>query len=114
MECTWQHDNPKKSQFSTSGLVAIQQIRKVVLGWAPHSARAGVAMDARLRGVDFQAIREGGRWASDTSLRIYLDVVAATNGLRAMRLKGLVQALQEAGRLWPWSSGAQPSSAASR
>ena len=47
------------------------------LGYTPHSCRAGFATDARAAGRDFTEIREAGRWVSDKSLRIYIDVVTA-------------------------------------
>jgi integrase len=46
--------------------------------WTPHCPRAGWATETWLAGADFTALREAGRWRSDTSLRVYLDVVAAT------------------------------------
>ena len=45
-------------------------------GCSSHSPRAGFATDHYLAGQDFVALREEGRWLSDTSLRIYLDVVS--------------------------------------
>ena len=79
------------------------------IGWSPHSPRAGFATDQKIAGVPFEQIREGGRWLSDSSLRIYLDVVGATNGLRAIRSKGLAGQVEAANKLWPLYFGAQPS-----
>ncbi len=42
-----------------------------------HGPRPGWATGELLNGVPFPTIQEGGRWASPTNLRIYLDVVAA-------------------------------------
>ena len=44
--------------------------------FSPHSPRAGFASDSVLEGKQFVQIREEGRWTADSSLRIYLDVVA--------------------------------------
>eukprot|EP00959_Pyramimonas_sp_CCMP1952_P295399 6178501-Pyramimonas_sp.AAC.1 len=46
-------------------------------GWSPHSPRSGWATDSRAEGASFAEIREGGRWVSDFSLRIHLDVRGA-------------------------------------
>ena len=43
-----------------------------------HGPRAGWATRKRLEGTSFEELREAGRWESDKSLRIYLDVVTAT------------------------------------
>ena len=79
----------------------LEKILKVSIGWTPHSPRAGFATDQKLAGVSFEQIQEAGRWASQSSLRIYLDVVGATNGLRAIRMGGLSSQLEAANRLWP-------------
>ena len=71
------------------------------LGFSPHSARAGYATDMQLQGVPFNQIKEGGRWLSDSSLRVYLDVLGATQAPRLMRLKGLAPQLAAADRWWP-------------
>ena len=42
-----------------------------------HSPRVGWATESRMRGVPFNEILEAGRWASATSFRGYLDVVAS-------------------------------------
>ena len=44
-------------------------------GYTCHGPRAGWASDALLSGREFVSIREEGRWLSDASLRVYLDVV---------------------------------------
>lgn len=46
--------------------------------FTPHSARAGFASEAVSRGEDAQSIRIRGRWQSETSFRIYTDVVGAS------------------------------------
>ena len=51
------------------------------LGFTPHSPRAGWATTLRLDGMGFQEIQERGRWTNPSSLRIYLDAVAASTVL---------------------------------
>lgn len=46
--------------------------------WSAHSPRAGFASEARAQGKSFVEIREEGRWVADSSLRIYIDVVATS------------------------------------
>ena len=46
--------------------------------FTPHSARAGFASEAVSRGEDAESIRIRGRWQSETSFRIYTDVVGAS------------------------------------
>jgi len=45
--------------------------------FSPHSFRAGAATQARLDGWPVPRILDAGRWASERSLRIYLDVAMA-------------------------------------
>ena len=47
-----------------------------IAGYLTHSPRAGFASDRLLAGEAFTDIKEQGRWMSDSSLRVYLDVVA--------------------------------------
>ena len=51
------------------------------LGFTPHSPRAGWATHLRLTGMPFTEIQERGRWASASTLRAYLDAVAASTAL---------------------------------
>jgi len=44
--------------------------------YSPHSPRAGWASSMRLWGLPFSELQERGRWASASSLRIYLDFSA--------------------------------------
>ena len=62
----------------TSGLrdLGLSQIK-----YTPHSPRAGWATAHRLSGLSFQEIQERGRWSCASSLRIYLDAVAASTVL---------------------------------
>jgi len=70
-------------------------------GWGAHSPRAGFASDCKIQGVSFTETREAGRWAADTSLRTYLDVVSASGILSAACSRGLAPALAFAMRHWP-------------
>ena len=60
--------------------VSIKKIAKAHgledVGWTPHSPRAGFASEAKAQNRSFVEIREEGRWVADSSLRVYLDVVA--------------------------------------
>jgi len=51
--------------------------------FTPHSPRAGWATARHAQGQSFPDLREDGRWRSDASLRIYLDVVSNFNTLAA-------------------------------
>ena len=70
------------------------------VGWTPHSGRAGFASDCRAEGRPFEEIREAGRWQSDSSLRIYLDIVGAHQILQQFREKGLSTHLRYAESSW--------------
>ena len=68
--------------------------------WSPHSPRAGYASEARALGKSFVETREEGRWTSDTSLRIYIDLAeSASIGLK-LRLSGLAAAQEWAITHW--------------
>lgn len=56
-------------------------------GYSPHSARTGFASDVVVANRDFVSIREEGRWLSDMSLRIYLDVVSTAQQSAANDVK---------------------------
>ena len=51
------------------------------LHFTPHSPWAGWATQLRLSGVPFTEIQERGRWKNASTLRIYLDAVAASTTL---------------------------------
>ena len=70
------------------------------VGWGPHSPRAGWATDSRAEGVPFTEIREGGRWVSDSSPRIYLDVQSANAVLTELRTAGHEKQLRWASTGW--------------
>jgi hypothetical protein len=67
------------------------------VGFTPHSARAGFATEAVSSGESFDEIRNVGRWKSEESFRIYVDVIAAaqietsfaTNGLQPLMKQAL-------------------------
>jgi hypothetical protein len=52
---------------------SLQKLGLGGLGFTPHSPRSGKATQMLLDETPFKEIQEAGRWASDTSLRIYLD-----------------------------------------
>ena len=45
--------------------------------FTPHSGRAGFATEATIQGLDPTVIRRLGRWQSETSFQVYIDVVTA-------------------------------------
>ena len=57
--------------------------------WTPHSLRSGWASALYAAGTPFTEIREDGRWASDTALRIYLDSVTSSECLHLPRVQAL-------------------------
>jgi integrase len=66
---------------------------KLNLGIGPHSGRAGYATEGVASGEDLKAIQNGGRWLSESSFRIYIDVVGALRVQSAVGLQGQQQAL---------------------
>ena len=58
-------------------LLSAQKKSGLDSGYTPHSPRAGFATESIAEGIDFVSVREAGRWLSDTSLRVYLDLVGA-------------------------------------
>ena len=71
------------------------------IGFTPHSLRAGFASEGRVLGKSFVELREEGRWVSDASLRIYIDVVSASSIACDLDLVGLRPALDFACHHWP-------------
>ncbi|CAK0898424.1 unnamed protein product, partial [Prorocentrum cordatum] len=69
--------------------------------WTPHSARAGFASDSVARGVPFQDIKEAGRWLTESSLRIYVDVVTASRVLAQAEQRGIAPLIREAAEKLP-------------
>ena len=70
------------------------------MGWGPHSPRAGWASDSKAQRLSFEEVRERGRWISDGSLCIYLDVVRAIHILTQTNIKGFAQQLCWLKRGW--------------
>ena len=60
----------------------------------------GFASDSRTEGWSFEEIRETGRWVSDSSLRIYLDIVGSSGIGVSVRAAGLSPALEWARANW--------------
>ena len=63
------------------------------IGATPHGPRAGYASESVCLGRPFVETREGGRWLSDSSLRIYLDVVAAADIATQCEVQGHAAAM---------------------
>ena len=66
----------------------------IELKLTPHSPRAGFATDCVLAGENIANLRLAGRWQSDTSIRIYVGVVAALATQYQVRLRGLTEAVK--------------------
>ena len=81
-------------------LKEVEKRLQVDFGWTPHSARAGFATDCRTEGMGFREIMEAGRWQAETSLRVYLDILGASDISIKLRGKGLAPALQWAASGW--------------
>jgi len=64
------------------------------LGISPHSGRAGFVSDAIAQGKSPTRIREAGRWASESSFRIYVDIVGSLHAGQAARIAGYADAIQ--------------------
>lgn len=69
--------------------------------YTPHSLRAGFASEGRALGKDFTELREEGRWVSDSSLRIYVDVVGAAAIAQSHSVKALRPAIAASIAQWP-------------
>ena len=79
-------------------LRSCQAQARLECGYSPHSPRAGFATESVAEGYDFVAIREGGRWLSDSSLRIYLDLIGAAQLSAQAKLEGRESELAWAAR----------------
>ena len=62
--------------------------------FAPHSPRAGFATEESVRGVGVGSVRERGRWASEQSFKIYLDIVSASQIEASFALGGATTSLE--------------------
>ena len=54
-------------------------LMKVEPRWSAHCPRAGWATARWRAGQDWPGLREDGRWHTDTSLRVYIDAIAAAS-----------------------------------
>ena len=70
----------------------VERTLGIAVGWTPHSPRAGFASEAIARGVSFAEVREAGRCRADSSLRTYIDIVAAAQITVDLRVRGFVEA----------------------
>jgi len=59
----------------------------------PHSPRVGFCSDAVADGRPAPEIKEAGRWISEASFRLYLDVVGSLHVAQSLRLQGLGEAI---------------------
>lgn len=57
--------------------VSATGLRAVGLDFTPHCPRAGAATQASLEGMSVPDLKDAGRWASEQSLKIYLDIATA-------------------------------------
>ena len=70
-----------------------QSYLRTDLALTPHSPRAGFATDSLVEGKVPSEIREAGRWQSESSFRIYLDVVGALGVGQQLKLAGFEQVI---------------------
>jgi integrase len=96
-------DDPSELLFPYTYAVyrsALQQTESKLglrLGITPHSPRAGFATEAMASGIEsVQDIRDAGRWLSDSSVRVYVDVVSASSVQAACALAGHREAMSYA------------------
>ena len=78
-------------------LKQVEEALHLDIHWTPHSARAGFASDSVARGIPFQEIKEQGRWLTESSLRIYVDVVTASRVLAQAEQQGIAHLIRQAG-----------------
>ena len=65
-----------------------QVAARLEAGYTPDSAGAGFATESIAEGRGFVTLRESGRWLSDTSLRVYLDLVGAASLAQQHKVHG--------------------------
>ncbi|CAE8646492.1 unnamed protein product [Polarella glacialis] len=68
----------------------------VSFGLTPHSPRAGFASEGIAAGRPFLELKEVGRWVSEQSFRIYVDIITAHNISNQLKSTGLGPAIREA------------------
>lgn len=71
-----------------SELAEIQEEQGLEIGWTPHSPRAGFASESIALGVPFPVVKDIGHWVSDSSLKVYIDVVQAVQIQAELKSKG--------------------------
>ena len=81
-------DRYRRLLYAVTGRLGLSDI-----GWSSHGPRAGFATEMRAIGVPKAEIMEEGRWRSEQSFRIYVDVVGASDIHVALRTKGLLHAM---------------------
>ena len=95
LRCTGQDQLmfPHTLAFYNHLLKTIEGRLGIKAGWTPHSARAGYATEAIAKGVTFLEVKETGRWLSDSSLRVYIDIIGASTIAHTLQQAGLEPAL---------------------
>ena len=63
-----------------------------LFGWTPHSGRAGFASESIALGRGLTETKKAGRWLSDTSFRIYVDIIGASRIGTTLAAAGLTAA----------------------
>ena len=71
----------------------VKQDLNLDLTVTPHSARAGFATDCIASGMPFDDVRQLGRWAAESSLRGYIDIVTSASVAVQLRVKHLGQSI---------------------
>ena len=69
--------------------------------FTPHSMRAGFASEGRALGKSFTELKEEGRWISDASLRVYIDLVSAAAIAQSPAVRALSNDVAQASVVWP-------------
>ena len=88
-------DRYRRLLYAVTGRLGFSDI-----GWSPHGPRAGFATEMRALRVPKAEIMEEGRWHSEQSFRIYVDVVGASDIHVALRTKGFLHAMAWAQNHW--------------
>ena len=85
---------------------ACARLNLQLLGFTPHSPRAGSATQKILDGEDFVSVQEGGRWKCAESLRVYLDrakALATDTVVRGVPFLNLLARPQLIGKIFVFS-----------
>jgi hypothetical protein len=62
------------------------------IAWTPHSPRSGFASEGIASGKSFVEIKEAGRWLSESSFRVYIDLVTSAAISTSLSTRGLAPA----------------------